>query len=189
MELGALVCTPKTPDCAACPVRGRCAAVEQGLDPARLPVKQPRAARRPVAIACALVERAGRVLLVRRKAGELLAGTWALPAATVGAGVPAVDAARAAAVACGVISAAPPIHRGQVRHVFTHRDLTADVFSVADVAPQDRRAATADTDRRWVDRRELATLGISSFTRKTLAAGLVTPPARARRRAKTRERA
>jgi adenine-specific DNA glycosylase len=60
-----------------------------------------------------------------------------------------------------------------VRHVFTHRDLTAEVFSVATA-----RASSGDAERRWVARDELADLGVSSFTRKTLAAG--SPPLAAR---------
>ena len=177
MELGALTCAPRTPDCAGCPVRAHCAAVEQGMKPEELPVKQPRATRRPVAIACVLVERAGRVLLVRRQPGELLAGTWALPSADVAEGAAAEDAARAAASAQGVVAKSPPVFRGRVRHVFTHRDLTADVFAVAA-----ERASSAGPERRWVARDELHDLGVSSFTRKTLAAGLPAAAKRDKRR-------
>jgi A/G-specific adenine glycosylase len=183
MELGALVCAPRAPDCAACPVRAHCAAVRLGVAREELPVKQPRATRRPVAIACALVERAGRVLLVRRQPGELLAGTWALPSADIAEGTAAEDAARAAASAQGVVAKSPPIFRGRVRHVFTHRDLTADVFSVAA-----ERASSGDAERRWVARDQLADLGVSSFTRKTLAAGMPAIAAKAaRKRDKRRE--
>jgi A/G-specific adenine glycosylase len=171
MELGALVCAPRSPDCGVCPVRAHCAVVRLGVTPEELPVKQPRPARRPVAIACALIERGGRVLLVRRQPGELLAGTWALPAAEIADGAAAEDAARAAATAQGVVASAPPVFCGRVRHVFTHRDLTADVFSVAD-ARAVYGGRRSDQDRRWVGRADLAGLGISSFTRKTLAAAL-----------------
>jgi adenine-specific DNA glycosylase len=111
------------------------------------------------------------VLLVRRQPGELLAGTWALPAAEVAEGVPAQDAARAAASAHGVVTREPAIFRGRVRHVFTHRDLTADVFSVGEARRTRHIDGADDPDRRWVARDDLASLGISSFTRKTLAAG------------------
>src|SRR5262249_31246800 len=45
-----------------------------------LPARSPRRAKRIVRVACVAVERAGRVLLVRRPAGTLLGGTWTLPA-------------------------------------------------------------------------------------------------------------
>ncbi len=189
MELGALCCAPRSPDCAACPARASCDVVRLGGDPEALPVKQPRATRRPVVIACALVEHAGRVLLVRRQPGELLAGTWALPSADVAVGAAAEDAARDAARAEGVRATSPPIFRGRVRHVFTHRDLTADVFSIADERPSSGGRQANDLERRWVARHELAGLGISSFTRKTLAAGLPPLTGRQRKGDKRRERA
>jgi adenine-specific DNA glycosylase len=82
-----------------------------------------------------------------------------------------------------VVAKSPPIFRGRVRHVFTHRDLTADVFSVAA-----ERASSGDAERRWVARDQLADLGVSSFTRKTLAAGMPAIAAKAaRKRDKRRE--
>ena len=180
MELGSMICAPRNPACDACPVRRRCAVVTAGRAPDELPVKEPRAPRQPVAIACAVVERQGRVLMVRRQPGELLAGTWALPSLVVEAGVPASQVARAAAAQNGIApaTAAPPTFRGSVRHVFTHRDLTAEVFAVAEAARRDgavaasARGTARASERRWVSPHELDRLGISSFARKTLAAGL-----------------
>ena len=175
MELGALVCSPRAPSCDQCPVRAHCAGLAQGLALDALPVKQPRPARQQLRIACAVVQRRGRVLLVRRQPGELLAGTWALPSVVIADGTPAVEAARSAARASGAavddagLAAARAL--GRVRHVFTHRDLTAEVFALTERAAGAARAAAAAPDQhRWVAPGELGELGISSFTRKTLAA-------------------
>jgi A/G-specific adenine glycosylase len=172
MELGALVCAPRAPRCDACPLAAACRARRHG-DAGALPVKSARPERPRVRVACACVLRRGRVLLVRNDAG-LLAGTWTLPSAAIdaadeGAGAGAARvAARAAGVTVGRLAL-----RGQVRHVFTHRDVTADVF---EAAPRPGTRVTAGTDagaeRRWVDPRALEALGISTFTRKTLAAAL-----------------
>jgi A/G-specific adenine glycosylase len=190
MELGALICAPRTPRCPVCPVRPSCAAAAAGLA-AQLPNKPARAARLSVRVACALVMRRGRVLLVRRAAGELLAGTWALPSAAIEGQATPSSAARAAAAGRG-IGAGRPTFRGRIRHVFTHRDLTAEIFAVPERAPPPppRRAKGAavlrdgdgddaragdhdgDPDHRWVDPGALHGLGISSFTRKTLATAL-----------------
>jgi A/G-specific adenine glycosylase len=159
MELGATVCTPRAPDCSACPVARHCAARREGTA-AALPVKMPRRPRPAARVACACVVEAGRVLLIRRPSG-LLAGTWALPAAPIDAGADPAAAALQAARAAGVAGARVAF-RGQVRHLFTHRDLTADVFQVTGSVPVTRRHA------RWVAPGALATLGVSSFTRKTL---------------------
>ena len=60
-------------------------------------------------------------------------------------------------------------HHGAVRHVFTHRDVTAEVFRI-DVP----RAGRARADQRWVAPAGMKDLGVSSFTRKTVALGLGT---------------
>ena len=82
MELGALVCTPRTPNCAACPLRKDCQARKENRQ-ADFPV---RPARKPVPVRQATVTVAsdgkGRVLLVRNDAGGLMKGLWELPALT-----------------------------------------------------------------------------------------------------------
>jgi len=84
MELGALVCTPSSPDCANCPLSPGCAACRSGDQES-----YPRNARRgpvPVRKRTFLVVRddAGRVLMVRNDEGGLLKGLWELPSATAG---------------------------------------------------------------------------------------------------------
>ena len=164
MELGALVCTPRSPRCDGCPLAAGCRARAEGR-PESLPRKRPRAARPVVRVVCACITDGARVLVIRRREG-LLAGTWALPeAADRGAGRrPAV--ARGLAEAAGV-RVAGVRYRGAVRHVFTHRDVTAELFRV-DVAAVGTKAA----DRRWVSPDALGALGVSTFARKTVALGI-----------------
>lgn len=170
MELGATVCTPRTPACAACPLASRCRARLTGAAQ-RLPVRSPKRGKKVVRVACcAGVDGAGRVLLVRRAAG-LLAGTWALPTVELDDATDAVDvadAARAALRAVGVVGGRA-VSRGFVRHVFTHRDVTAEVFRVAASAG---RARDGGATRRWLAADALGSVGISSFTRKTLRVAL-----------------
>jgi A/G-specific adenine glycosylase len=166
MELGARVCTPRAPRCPECPVAPHCAARAQDRQ-GTLPVRSPRRAKTLVRLGCAVVERRGRLLLVRRPDGGLLAGTWALPSAEAsgGRGADVAIATLAAVTALGLSPRGAARALGAVRHVFTHRDVTAEVFGV-DVAG----ALRAEVDARWVTRAELAAgaLPLSSFTRKTL---------------------
>jgi A/G-specific adenine glycosylase len=80
MELGALVCTPKSPSCGACPLAADCAAHRNGR-PEDFPV---RAGRKAVPVrqvqAVVVTDGQGRVLLVQNKEGGLLKGLWELPA-------------------------------------------------------------------------------------------------------------
>ncbi|WP_199622441.1 A/G-specific adenine glycosylase [Paenibacillus alkalitolerans] len=82
MELGALVCVPKSPNCLICPVMERCAGRLAGKEES-LPLKTKAKPPRPEYRACALVmgegELQGRVLLRQRPAAGLLASMWELP--------------------------------------------------------------------------------------------------------------
>jgi adenine-specific DNA glycosylase len=60
-------------------------------------------------------------------------------------------------------------HHGAIRHVFTHRDVTAEVFRI-----EVPGAGRARADQRWVAPAGMKDLGVSSFTRKTVALGLGT---------------
>jgi A/G-specific adenine glycosylase len=160
MELGATVCTPTSPGCGVCPVSRFCRAHLEGRATA-LPVRTPRAAKRLVSIACVAVERRGRVLLVRRPPGTLLAGTWALPSAESSPRESEVSACRRALDDLGLTLTGTVQVAGSVRHVFTHRDLTAQVLRA-------HATGTARGDTRWAAPSELDELALSSFTRKTL---------------------
>jgi len=78
MDLGSAICTPRSPDCPRCPVKAWCAACAEG-DPARYPVKAPKAARPRREGVAYWLEHDGHVLLVRRPAKGLLGGMLALP--------------------------------------------------------------------------------------------------------------
>ena len=167
MELGATVCTPRQPKCGACPLARKCRA--RATDAAtRLPVRTPKRRKKIVRVACcACVDDAGRVLLVRRPSG-LLAGTWALPIVEL-EGDDTPDAAARGAVQAVGVRAGRLVARGTVRHVFTHRDVTAEVFRVTAAA---RRERDGQGSRRWLALAELESVGVSSFTRKTLRLAL-----------------
>jgi A/G-specific adenine glycosylase len=79
MELGALVCTPKNPNCASCPLKNDCQARRAGTQ-ADYPVRTPRKAvptRRATVVVA--TDAQGRVLLARNSEGGLLKGLWELP--------------------------------------------------------------------------------------------------------------
>ena len=85
MELGARVCTPKRPGCAACPIRGQCDAFAHGVQkerPVRHPKKSPPHRERVVAA----IQVRGRYLIVKRPSTGLLGGLWELPDCEVRAG-------------------------------------------------------------------------------------------------------
>jgi A/G-specific adenine glycosylase len=79
MELGALVCTPKTPQCLLCPAMDVCEGRLQGIHTS-LPVKKKSKPPRPVRLVAGIVYREdGRFLIRKRPAEGLLAGLWEVP--------------------------------------------------------------------------------------------------------------
>jgi A/G-specific adenine glycosylase len=78
MEIGALICTPRTPQCGACPVAEFCAASAAGFQE-DLPVKKPPRRTARLAEPCALITRNGEVLL-EHQSGSRWRGLWKLPA-------------------------------------------------------------------------------------------------------------
>ena len=80
MELGALVCTPRGPQCPVCPVADRCQAYQNGnVD--RLPQRWPRRAPQQVSHHIVAVHREGKYLLEQRGAGGLWSRMWQIPTA------------------------------------------------------------------------------------------------------------
>jgi A/G-specific adenine glycosylase len=102
MELGALVCTPAAPDCAACPLARHCVARRQGLQEL-IPVRPNPPAVEEVIESAVVVRRGRRVLLVQRPPEGRWAGMWEFPHGPVGAGeTPEAAAARLLPVLTGL---------------------------------------------------------------------------------------
>ncbi len=78
MELGAMVCTPRSPDCGNCPIREQCRAYAYG-DQEKLPKKAAAKAIPHYTIAVGIIYKDGKFLIAKRKATGLLAGLWELP--------------------------------------------------------------------------------------------------------------
>ena len=78
MELGALVCTPRSPSCLVCPVSAECRARILGIQDL-LPTTTPKPPPLEVVEACGLVAREGRILIVQRGPGRLWEHFWEFP--------------------------------------------------------------------------------------------------------------
>ncbi|MBX3189370.1 MAG: A/G-specific adenine glycosylase [Labilithrix sp.] len=124
MELGATVCTPRSPSCDACPLSraSMCRAHREGRV-AELPVlsaKKPPEARRMQAIV-AIRPRDGAVLMLRRRAERTFGGLWEPPTIE---GAPRMRKVLASWLP---IDARTLERVGTVEHVLTHRALSVDV--------------------------------------------------------------
>lgn len=75
MELGALVCVPKKPQCGVCPLAEMCAANRLDIA-ASLPYKTPKKPKTEIPVCVLVVRQQNKVLLHKRPATGLLAGLW-----------------------------------------------------------------------------------------------------------------
>jgi A/G-specific adenine glycosylase len=115
MELGALVCTPRSPDCGGCPVQSRCAALAAGREqalPLKARAKPPRPEQRVAALIRGAGAQRGKLLLRQRPAAGLLARMWELPhyayaAAEVAAAVAQEGGAATEVAAAGASPSSP----------------------------------------------------------------------------------
>lgn len=78
MDLGARICTPKAPDCEACPVRDFCCAAEEG-DPESFPRKKPPIVKQELELTIAVLQCDGRFAVCRRPSSGLLGGLYEFP--------------------------------------------------------------------------------------------------------------
>jgi A/G-specific adenine glycosylase len=160
MDLGATVCTARSPRCEACPVQMHCLAFARELT-ADIPVRATKAAR-PQRSVCWLLayDKDQRLLLQRRPNTGIWGGLYALP--EFSEGELAACLAQHDLQACG-----NPKQLPELRHVFTHFTLIATPWQVqVQSAPSAREPALL-----WTPHAELAVLGLPAPI-KTLLAGL-----------------
>jgi len=170
MDLGATICTPKTPACILCPWHASCAA--RRLDrPELYPRKAPKregAPRRGAAFV--VVRHDGCVLLRTRPESGLLGGMSEVPTTVWRHDFAAADA----------LSEAPALSSdgvkwrklpGVVSHTFTHFPLELIVY-VATVAAD----TPAPDETRWVATPSLAGEALPNVMRKVLAHAAVMNP-------------
>ncbi len=161
IELGATVCG-RTPACRRCPIESLCAARAAGLQ-ATIPAPRRRPAPRRLELACAVVEREGRVLLCRRPAVGLFAGLLGLPAAEVREGDSPRRALSRALRAAGV-PARPGVALGTVDRKLTHRALRLVAFAFHSDGP-----APSRPDHAWVEWSELERAGMPTAMKAVAA--------------------
>jgi A/G-specific adenine glycosylase len=161
MELGATVCTPRTPRCASCPVSQFCDARAAG-DSESLPIKARKKPARKVEAVAALVVRRGKALAV----------LWDLPGGDLAAGeTPRAGLARALRERAG-LEIARASASGTVEHVFTHRRLTLHVFRAS--TSTDRIRLDGFAGHKWLAPRAIGSLPHATVTAKAL--DLLMPP-------------
>ncbi len=139
MELPALICTPRSPQCGKCPLNEHCLARAQGITE-ELPEKAKKEKSVSVELRFACIEKKGKFLLVQRKENPLK-GMWEFPEISK-------DRSQ------GFISL------GSVKHSIMSQRITAHYF---------RTPSIKNMEGKWVTLKEIESLAITTLTRKGFA--------------------
>jgi len=129
MELGALICTPRSPSCHDCPLADHCLARQRGTVALR-PAPRRRAEVPSFDLATLVaIDAAGALLIRRRPAHGLLARLWEFPALDTAGEEPETTARRLALELVGDAARDETLApMAPVPHVFTHRRETYHPF-------------------------------------------------------------
>jgi A/G-specific adenine glycosylase len=158
MDLGATICTPKSPACVLCPWTASCAARARGDQESfpRKPDKKTGALRRGAAFLA--LRKDGSILLRTRPEKGLLGGMTEVPTTEWSR-----DFDAASALSAAPLEATWRRLPGVVNHVFTHFPLELTVYA-ADFPTRTR----APEGMRWVASGHLAEAALPSVMRKVI---------------------
>ena len=162
MDLGATVCTPRSPRCVICPLMKTCKARKEGIAE-ELPARAPKA-QKPTrrGLAFVLANRDGAILLRKRPAKGLLGGMDEVPSSPWREGKLVIaDALNEAPV-----PARWKVLEGGVRHTFTHFHLE---LAVARATATTSRLAKLAPGSAWVEIDKLDERALPTVMRKVIA--------------------
>lgn len=167
MDLGAMICTPRTPSCQDCPLQMLCRGRKAHLQD-HLPVsakKIPIPHRRVVA--AVIRDRQERVLIVQRPPAGLLASLWKFPGGIVKSGESlAEELKRTIYEELGIrIQVREQI--ASVKHAYTHFRITLFAFRCFRRSGQPRTRTCQDW--RWASPEDLKNLAFSKVDRAVIS--------------------
>jgi A/G-specific adenine glycosylase len=127
MELGALICKPRNPLCAACPLSRHCRAY-QSRQVGDFPKRRKSKPLPQYHIAVGIVFKNDRVLITRRKTEGLLGGLWEFPGGKIRDGESPPAACIREIKEEVNLSVRIARHLAQIKHAYTHFKIVMEVF-------------------------------------------------------------
>ena len=168
MELGRVVCKPRSPLCVSCPVSQHCKAFSKGTQNQR-PVKKRKAATPHYDVTAGMVwNEAGQVLIAQRPLEGLLGGLWEFPGGKQESGETLAECLRrelqeelAIEVEVGELFTV-------VQHAFTHFKITLHAFTCRHITGQPQ--AIRVRDWAWITPAELSRYSFGKADREVIRA-------------------
>lgn len=152
IELGATVCTARSPACLICPLSAGCQARREGTERS-LPYKSARQRVEKLEMVVAIVEKRGSLLMRQRPAfEEVMPGFWELPQ---------YAGSRLEEDVFGLLGIGLERKIGEFKHAITFRSYSGHVY-------QGVLSGNRPEEYRWVNRNRLESLPVTTITKKAL---------------------
>ncbi len=163
MDLGSMICTPKTPKCVDCPVVSICRTAQQGLQHLLPALKTEINIEERTEVAL-VIENNGKYLMMRYPEGVRWAGLWDFPRHYVSPDMRPDDFAEFCENIKRMTGYSIVLHDqlAEFRHAVTRYKITLKVFS----AKSTGRKTNAEYQTEWVSRTKLADLALNTTGRK-----------------------
>jgi A/G-specific adenine glycosylase len=152
MDLGATICTPRSPLCSACPVTSLCQARELGLQGER-PVMTEKKPIPHYIVAAAVLHQQNNVLIQRRPSKGLLGGLWEFPGGKLEEGETPLQAIEREIHEELGVSIEVGEKLGQYRHAYTHFRVTLSAYHAQITGGEP--LALAASELAWVNPQQL----------------------------------
>jgi A/G-specific adenine glycosylase len=165
MDFGGSVCTPRRPDCGACPVASDCLAFARGtqaLRPER--GKSSELPHQPIAVA--VLRKNGRILIGKRPENGLLGGLWEFPGGKIEEGETPPQAALRELREEMCIEATIGRSIAVIPHAFSHFRITLHAFEATWRSGE--ACGRAVTEWKWVWPEELSSYAFPAANREIL---------------------
>ncbi|WCK55342.1 A/G-specific adenine glycosylase [Aneurinibacillus sp. Ricciae_BoGa-3] len=168
MELGALICNPRSPRCHECPVFDHCRAQKMGMED-KLPVKSKAKKGKTLEMAVALVQdKEGRWLLHKRPETGLLANLWEFPNTQADGGASKEVLSQFLFETFGV-KAVPAEVVLEDTHVFSHLKWNLSVYQCQYLGIEESIIQPPRSRAAWVSTQELGKYTFSASHKKIAA--------------------
>lgn len=163
MELGALICRPRNPDCKSCPVAFCCRAYQKnlvGIYPKRLKrIKPPE-----YQVSAAILRKKGKILITRRKLEGHLGGLWEFPGGKVRENETPEQACIREIKEEVNLDISVDTFLTRIKHAYTHFKITMDIFNCSYISGDLK--LNGPVDYRWVTADELKLFPFPGADRK-----------------------
>ena len=166
MDLGGLVCTPKSPRCDACPIAAACAALITGTVAER-PVLAPKKIRVTLHKVAGIIRFNDKIYIQQRKAEDVWGGLWEFPGAEVEKGAGKREIVSALLQATGFLVEKPQ-HITKVTHQYTHHKVYLDCFFCQLKGQDIHPVLHSATGYRWIYPAEIDQFAFPAGPRKLL---------------------